>query len=884
MYFAAFKISATIFEDLVASLPHFAAFWPLQFHRLPTAWCEMPWRVPRRFLQHLQQFQLLPPGRQVLRAFLRSCRQPARQSARFNRLKASNEATKAWFLSQQWNLDAVKWCSSGWFLSRKDQDLDLQVFKQPIGKSLPHFLGYLYSQDAASMLPAEVLKALLDGFSGNSPDPLRVQDLCAAPGGKAIQLAEALELELFSSCPIGPMLVANDPNPERAMRLRANLLRCGVQSVMVSELPGEDFSEMPCVFHAVLVDAPCSAEANVRRDRRVLDRWRVSKQSEAYLRLLRRQQNLLQSAWTTLKPGGYLVYSTCTFNYFENEEQCEKLIAGNPDARVVDLSFRDWGCSTSSGKYLRLWPHSFGTEGFFVAAFQKTPDSQPQKDSLKTPSLPRFRDLFSKFRLLDWRVAGRIRKEIATEVGYWPNLPGGLLVEDDENLWLLPLAARLRWPHRGDSGDSGCMANHPDEPLRKVSNCVVQMSVLSKLKPCLRVARKVRLQNQIRYVASNELLMMAGDRYRNSSHMTPLDWAALELKICDSMATRNAHLSLLAAEGKTNQVYHAFTKMLQARLQLDGASYSALVTALVAGNNVSLAQDLSRDTSLTSLRRESFNKILNGFALRGDDASIRQIMLDMRERKLSPDVVSYNTLLKALKRHKTTCLEVPTFLEEMKLCTVQPNHVTFSSLMSLAAKFADARSVEDLIQRAKSHGVEIGTFAFNSLISAHIKVSDLQSAHAEVKRMQKENLDPDVVTYTTMMKGQREEVVLDLLEDMRNNIVKPNSVSFTTLLSSLTRAQQVTAALEIARNVHQEANATGSPISSHLACAILHVCAKAAEQSEQPHKVVGHSSLSTLASQVFQLVKKPDAACRNAFSAVSKAKESGREIQQQKRV
>ena len=185
MYFAAFKISATRFEDLVASLPHFAAFWPLQFHRLPTAWCEMPWRVPRRFLQHLQQFQLLPPGRQVLRAFLRSCRQPARQSARFNRLKASNEATKAWFLSQQWNLDAVKWCSSGWFLSRKDQDLDLQVFKQPIGKSLPHFLGYLYSQDAASMLPAEVLKALLDGISGNSQIPCEcwicVQHLVAKP-------------------------------------------------------------------------------------------------------------------------------------------------------------------------------------------------------------------------------------------------------------------------------------------------------------------------------------------------------------------------------------------------------------------------------------------------------------------------------------------------------------------------------------------------------------------------------------------------------------------------------------------------------------------------------------------------------------------------------
>ena len=163
------------------------------------------------------------------------------------------------------------------------------------------------------------------------------------------------------------------------------------------------------------------------------------------------------------------------------KKQCEKLIAGNPDARVVDLSFRDWGCSTSSGKYLRLWPHSFGTEGFFVAAFQENA-RLPAPEGQSRDSKP---STFSRC-LLQISLAGLESCTSDPERNSnrgganWPNLPG-LLVEDDENLWLLPLAARLRWPHRDDSGDSGCMANHPDEPLRKVSNCAVQMSVLSKL-------------------------------------------------------------------------------------------------------------------------------------------------------------------------------------------------------------------------------------------------------------------------------------------------------------------------------------------------------------------------------------------------------------------
>ena len=339
---------------------------------------------------------------------------------RLNRLKASEEASEAWLRSRN-SLEPVRWCDSGWFLTPKKDESSPKPFKQPVGKSLPHLLGHLYSQEAASMLPAEVLKTLLSELlMASSPgDPLLVLDLCAAPGGKAIQLAEALEGERnASACSI---LVANDPNAERAMRLRANLLRCGAQSVMVSEMLGEDFVQLPGTFHAVLVDAPCSAEANVRRDRKVLERWRVGKKSEAYSRLLRRQEILLKSAWTALKPGGYMVYSTCTFNHFENEGQCEQFLSRNPDARVVDLSFKDWGCSLSQ-KYLRVWPQSFDTEGFFVAAFQKdevTEMGQVHSEPLKLPRerVPRFHELFSKSRLLDWRRVAGIRRQIRREEG-----------------------------------------------------------------------------------------------------------------------------------------------------------------------------------------------------------------------------------------------------------------------------------------------------------------------------------------------------------------------------------------------------------------------------------------------------------------------------------
>ena len=178
------------------------------------------WLVPRRYVRHLLEFLLRPSE---LRPFLRSCRQPPRRSIRLNGLRPFEEFQ----LKEELSLvEAVKWCDSGWFCSVPG-----------IGRSRPHFLGQIYSQEAASMLPAEVLKSFL-------PTAPLVLDLCAAPGGKAIQLCEALSN-------LGGLLVANDCNGERLQRLRSNLLRCGALCV-TSELPGEAFASCKEVFDAVV--------------------------------------------------------------------------------------------------------------------------------------------------------------------------------------------------------------------------------------------------------------------------------------------------------------------------------------------------------------------------------------------------------------------------------------------------------------------------------------------------------------------------------------------------------------------------------------------------------------------------------------------------------
>ena len=224
-----------------------------------------------------------------------------------------------------------------------------------------HTAGAYYLQEPSAMIPARVL----------APRPGEcVLDLCAAPGGKALQLADML---LGSG-----LLVCNDPVLSRARILSRNVERMGIgNALVVSENPEALARLWPEVFDAILVDAPCSGEGMFRRHPETRLEWN----EKAPLRCARRQSRIVNGAYTLLRSGGRMVYSTCTFSGEENEGLIDWLLREHADLEPVDfsVSIRDGQCLASRNGMLRLYPHRIDGEGHFVALLQKkgTDHSEP---------------------------------------------------------------------------------------------------------------------------------------------------------------------------------------------------------------------------------------------------------------------------------------------------------------------------------------------------------------------------------------------------------------------------------------------------------------------------------------------------------------------------
>jgi NOL1/NOP2/sun family putative RNA methylase len=233
----------------------------------------------------------------------------------------------------------------------------------PIGKSLTHFLGEIYIQDPASMLPALIL----------GPEPRdRVLDLCAAPGSKTTQLASIMGNR--------GTLVANDSSGRRLRSLVFNLRRMGVINTIVVRGYGEQYGNRYFEhFDAVLLDAPCSAVGTLHKSPEVLTWWTP----ERSRRLAVRQRDLLFSGLKALRPGGRLVYSTCTLVPDENEAVVEGALRDLPveleEIGPVGLETRPGLTRFGSRRFdprlrkaIRVYPHHGDTEGFFIARFRKT--------------------------------------------------------------------------------------------------------------------------------------------------------------------------------------------------------------------------------------------------------------------------------------------------------------------------------------------------------------------------------------------------------------------------------------------------------------------------------------------------------------------------------
>lgn len=269
-------------------------------------------------------------------------------SVRVNGIKTAYRPDKA---------EPVPWCPQGYYLAERPTfTLD----------PLLHTGGY-YVQEASSMFVHRVLSL----YAGT--EPVRMLDLCAAPGGKSTLACNAL--------PAGSLLVANEVMRNRAQILAENLTKWGYPDVVVTNNDPADFTPLGPLFDIVLVDAPCSGEGMFRKDPVAVQEWSL----ENVELCVRRQRRILADIWPCLKPGGLFIYSTCTYNIREDEEQVRWMRDewGAEPLPVTDVPV-EWGITGNlladeEFPVYRFLPHRTRGEGFFLAVLRKPGEDEEEE-------------------------------------------------------------------------------------------------------------------------------------------------------------------------------------------------------------------------------------------------------------------------------------------------------------------------------------------------------------------------------------------------------------------------------------------------------------------------------------------------------------------------
>lgn len=279
--------------------------------------------------------------------FEASLRTPAPVSIRLNPLKKTGIPTAG----------PVPWCTQGKYLAmRPGFTLD------PLFHS-----GSYYVQEASSMFLEQALRQ-----TTQLDKPLRVLDLCAAPGGKSTHLLSLISRD--------SLLVSNEAIRSRANILSENIQKWGYPNVIVSNDDPADFTRFTGYFDVIVVDAPCSGEGLFRKNPEAIREW----SPDNVQRCAGRQRRIVSNVWPALRTGGLLLYSTCTYNPVENEENL-KWLAENHAAEFLRLSTDpSWGIREVSHHPVigyRFFPHRVRGEGFFLSAVRKTGATEPPRVS-----------------------------------------------------------------------------------------------------------------------------------------------------------------------------------------------------------------------------------------------------------------------------------------------------------------------------------------------------------------------------------------------------------------------------------------------------------------------------------------------------------------------
>ncbi|WP_462413075.1 RsmF rRNA methyltransferase first C-terminal domain-containing protein [Neobacillus sp. Marseille-QA0830] len=288
--------------------------------------------------------------------FIHSYEENRAQGLRVNTLKISLEEFQN---ISPFTLKKIPWVKEGFYYGNEDRP----------GKHPYHDAGLYYIQEPSAMAAAE----MVDPKPGE-----RVLDLCSAPGGKTTHIAEKMQQQGF--------LLTNEIHPARAKILSQNVERMGItNAVVTNESPARLAQRFPAYFDRIMVDAPCSGEGMFRKDPDACAEWSPENVEVCAVR----QLEILESAATMLRPGGRLVYSTCTFSPEENEGTISRFLEQNRHFEIEHVQAYegfakgrcDWAAETPADidHTIRIWPHQVQGEGHFIAVLRKTDGEEPSK-------------------------------------------------------------------------------------------------------------------------------------------------------------------------------------------------------------------------------------------------------------------------------------------------------------------------------------------------------------------------------------------------------------------------------------------------------------------------------------------------------------------------
>lgn len=262
-------------------------------------------------------------------------------SIRINPFKVS-ESSKVLPLGEDLG-GAIPWCENGFYLQERPSFTFDPLFHA----------GCYYVQEASSMFLEQALKQTVD-----LSKPLKVLDLCAAPGGKSTHILSLITKD--------SLLVSNEVIRSRSNILNDNIIKWGCGNVVVTNNDPKEFQRLEDYFDVIVVDAPCSGSGLFRKDPEAINEWSLNNVALCS----QRQQRILADVLSALKPGGVLIYSTCSYSKEEDEEIVrwlqEELIINNEEL-IIDPLLE----IVPSGGGYRFWPDKIKGEGFFLACFRK---------------------------------------------------------------------------------------------------------------------------------------------------------------------------------------------------------------------------------------------------------------------------------------------------------------------------------------------------------------------------------------------------------------------------------------------------------------------------------------------------------------------------------